>query len=478
MSWETVVGLEVHVQLKTRSKIFCPCPTTFGDAPNTNVCPVCLGLPGALPVPNREALRLAVRAALALGFAVERDTSVFARKNYFYPDLPKGYQISQFDRPLATGGALEITSPERGPVAIGITRLHLEEDAGKSFHDRIPAMTAIDFNRSGIPLVEIVSEPDLRSPAEARAYLLALKQVLEYVDVSDCNMEEGSLRVDANLSVRRPGAALGTKQEVKNMNSFATVERALNLLRDRQIATLESGAPVALTTFSAATGELRAMRTKEESHDYRYFPEPDLHPVSLSEAGIEVAAERSGLPELPAAKRLRFRRDYDLPDQDGTVLAGTRALADYYEIVVASGAPPKVAANWVLGPVLADANEHQERFRVLPSRLRELIRLVEQGTVSLQAAKRVFAEIAERDGPAAEVAERLGLVQIADRGQLDGWISTVLHAHPDEVRRYHQGEVKLLAFFMGAVMKESGGRADPRKVQSALRQKLNGPTQL
>ncbi|MBI4502949.1 MAG: Asp-tRNA(Asn)/Glu-tRNA(Gln) amidotransferase subunit GatB [Gemmatimonadetes bacterium] len=474
MSWETVVGLEVHVQLKTRSKIFCACPTTFGDPPNTNVCPVCLGLPGALPVPNREVLRLAVRAALALGFAVERDTSVFARKNYFYPDLPKGYQITQFDRPLALLGSLEILSPERGRVAIGITRLHLEEDAGKSFHDRVPGMTAVDFNRSGVPLVEIVSEPDLRSPAEARAYLVALKQVLEYAEVSDCNMEEGSLRVDANLSVRRPGAALGTKQEVKNMNSFATVERALILLRDRQIATLESNAPVALTTFSAATGELRAMRTKEESHDYRYFPEPDLTPVSVSQAGIDVVAERNRLPELPAAKRLRLARDYGLSDYDAAVLSGTRALAEYYEVVVGSGAQPKVAANWVLGSVLADANEHQGRFRVLPARLHELIRMVEQGTVSHQAAKRVFGEIAEQDAPPANVAQRLGLVQIGDAGQLDGWITTVLQSHPGEVRRYRQGEAKLLAFFMGAVMKESGGRADPKRVQSVLRERLSG----
>ncbi|HLB36418.1 MAG TPA: Asp-tRNA(Asn)/Glu-tRNA(Gln) amidotransferase subunit GatB, partial [Gemmatimonadales bacterium] len=268
MTWETVIGLEVHVQLKTRSKMFCACSTNFGDPPNTNVCPVCLGLPGALPVPNDGAVRLAVRAAMALGCEVH-GLSVFARKNYFYPDLPKGYQISQFEQPLSTGGRLDIGTLE-APRLIGITRLHLEEDAGKSLHDRFPGLTAVDFNRCGTPLIEIVSEPDLRMPEEARRYLTTLKRILEYLEVSDCNMEEGSLRVDANLSVRRPGAPLGTKQEVKNMNSFAAVERALQQLRDRQAATLDAGGKIELTTFTARTGELKPMRVKEESHDYRY----------------------------------------------------------------------------------------------------------------------------------------------------------------------------------------------------------------
>jgi aspartyl-tRNA(Asn)/glutamyl-tRNA(Gln) amidotransferase subunit B len=472
VSWETVVGLEVHVQLKTRSKMFCACSTSFGDPPNTNVCPVCLGLPGALPVPNREAVRLALRAALALGFQAH-DRSTFARKNYFYPDLPKGYQISQFDAPLATRGTLRVTSADRGAIDIGMTRLHLEEDAGKSFHDRVPGMTGVDFNRSGVPLVEIVSDPDLRSPAEARAYLVTLKQVLEYVEVSDCNMEEGSLRVDANLSVRRAGdSTLGTKQEVKNMNSFAAVEKSLTLLRDRQVAQLERGEPVELTTFSAATGELRVMRTKEESHDYRYFPEPDLPELSLAAFGVGVAEERRGLPELPGARQERFVRDLGLPAYDAAVLAGTRGLADYFEAVVRAGTEAKAAANWVMGSVLADANESGGRLRVPPARLRELIGLVDQGTVSLQAAKRVFAELATRDEPPAAVAERLGLVQEGDADKLGAWIEQVLAAHTTEVERYRNGEVKLLGFFMGQVMKESKGKADPKLVQSALKQKL------
>ena len=474
MSWETVVGLEVHVQLKTKSKMFCACSASFGDPPNTNVCPVCLGLPGALPVPNREAIRLAVRAALALNFEVH-DRSVFARKNYFYPDLPKGYQISQFDLPLSTGGKLAITSPERGGLEVGITRLHLEEDAGKSFHDRVPGMTAVDFNRSSVPLVEIVSEPDLRSPAEARAYLVTLKQILEYLEVSDCNMEEGSLRVDGNLSVRRPGeTTLGTKQEVKNMNSFAAVEKSLSLLRDQQIAELERGGTVTLTTFSAATGDLRAMRTKEESHDYRYFPEPDLPELRLTAFGIDVAAEKGGLPELPAAKQDRFVVKYGLPAYDASVLSATREVADYYETVVQAGTDPKTGANWVMGSALADAKEHDGRLRVPPARIAELAALVEKGGVSHQAAKRVFAELAARDEAPASIAERLGLVQVGDANQLGQWIDQVLAANPADVERYRNGEAKLLGFFMGLVMKASKGRADPKLVQSALKEELGG----
>ena len=355
MTWETVIGLEVHVQLATQSKMFCGCSAAFGRRSNTNVCPVCLGLPGTLPVANLEAVRLATRAALGLEFTVH-PRSFFARKNYFYPDLPKGYQISQFDRPLATNGRLRIKSPDRGEVTIGMARLHLEEDAGKSVHDRIPGRSAVDFNRSGVPLAEIVSDPDLRSPAEARAYLVALKQLLQYLDVSDCNMEEGHLRVDANLSVRPQGdSALGVKQEVKNMNSFAAVERALEQLSDRQIKLLEGSGPVELTTFSAATGELRVMRTKEESHDYRYFPEPDLPPLTLADAWID--AEGKALPELPAAKRARLQEEYGIRPYDAEVLSATRDVADYFEAVITAGGEPQSATNWVMGAVLRDAKE-------------------------------------------------------------------------------------------------------------------------
>jgi aspartyl-tRNA(Asn)/glutamyl-tRNA(Gln) amidotransferase subunit B len=470
MTWETVIGLEVHVQLKTRSKMFCRCSTNFGDPPNTNVCPVCLGLPGALPIPNEGAVSLAVRAAIALGCEVHQ-LSIFARKNYFYPDLPKGYQISQFEQPLATGGRLDIGTPGT-PHPIGITRLHLEEDAGKSLHDRFPGLTAVDFNRCGTPLVEIVSEPDLRSPEDARRYLTVLKQILEYLEVSDCNMEEGSLRVDANLSVRRPGAALGTKQEVKNMNSFAAVERALGQLRDHQIKSLEAGERVQLTTYTARTGDLTPMRVKEESHDYRYFPEPDLPPLDLRTYGIDLEQEGKNLPELPAARQRRFQDQYQIPAYDAGVLTSSRAVADYYEQVVAAGASPKEAANWVMGPVLADRNTHDGAFRVSPRRVAEVSLLVTRGTLSSQAAKAVFAELTERDGAPAQVAERLGLVQVGDANQISQWVEAVLAAHPGEVHRFRGGEEKLLAFFTGQVMKASRGKADPKRVQEILRERL------
>ena len=468
MNWETVIGLEVHLQLKTTSKMFCGCSTAFGDPPNTNVCPVCLGLPGALPVPNQQAVRLAVRAALALGCKVH-GVSIFARKNYFYPDLPKGYQISQFEHPLATAGHLDI-----GDKAIRITRLHLEEDAGKSLHDRVPNMTAVDFNRCGVPLIEIVTEPDLRTPEEARRYLVALKRVLEYLEVSDCNMEEGSLRVDANLSVRRTGAPLGTKQEVKNMNSFAAVERALGELHDRQIATLESGGQVELATHTARTGELRPMRVKEESHDYRYFPEPDLPPLVLAGFGIDPDAEGRALPELPNAKAARFVARYGIPAYDAGVLTATRAVAEYYEAVVGAGVEGKEAANWVMGPILQDANESGCAFRLAPARLAALATLVRQGAVSLQAAKQAFAAIASSDEAPRTVIERLGLTQVGDQDQLKAWIDGVLAAHPGERSRYGAGETKLLAFFMGQVMKASRGKADPKAVQPLLRRALEG----
>jgi aspartyl-tRNA(Asn)/glutamyl-tRNA(Gln) amidotransferase subunit B len=471
MTWETVIGLEVHVQLATQSKMFCGCATVFGEEPNTNVCPVCLGLPGALPVANREAVRLAMRAALALHFTVH-PVSRFARKNYFYPDLPKGYQISQFDRPLATGGRLQVASPDRGDVTIGITRLHLEEDAGKSLHDRVPNRSALDFNRSGVPLVEIVSEPDLRSPAEARAYVVVLKQLLQYLEVSDCNMEQGHLRVDANLSVHHPGDPLGVKQEVKNLNSFAATERALGQLRELQIRTLEAGDPVELTTFSAATGELRVMRTKEESHDYRYFPEPDLPPLVLDDSWI--ASERDAIPELPPAKRARFQDRYGLRPYDAEVLSDTREIADYFEEVVRAGGEAREAAKWIMGAVLQDANEHQGALRVAPPRLAALMSMVAEGRLSAQAAKRVFAELPSTSDDAPSVARRLGLLQVRDASQLTRWVDAVLEAHPDELARYRDGEAKLLGFFMGKIMQTSGGKADPKQVQEILRERLTG----
>jgi aspartyl-tRNA(Asn)/glutamyl-tRNA(Gln) amidotransferase subunit B len=472
MTWETVIGLEVHVQLLTRTKMFCGCPNRFGAEPNTLVCPVCLGLPGALPVPNAHAIRLAARAALALGCSVHGH-SVFARKNYFYPDLPKGYQISQFDRPLATGGHVDFDSPERGRISAGITRLHVEEDAGKSIHDRVPGRTAVDLNRAGTPLAEIVSEPDLRSPAEARAYLTALKQILLYTGVSDCNMEEGSLRVDANISIRPEGTtALGTKTEVKNMNSFGNVERALEAERERQIALVEAGGRIEQVTmlFNAGSGEVRPMRSKEESHDYRYFPDPDLPPLVLTPEWI--VEQQTALPELPDAKRDRLQREYGLPAYDAKVLCSERPLADYFEAVVRAGAEPKAAANWIMGEALAGYNETAV-FVVEPMRLAALIDLVKEGTVSHQAAKRVYPALAGNGESPKAVAERLGLIQVGDTDALGRWVDEVLAAHPSEVARFKAGEAKLMGFFVGQVMRKSQGKADPKGVQPVLQERLS-----
>jgi aspartyl-tRNA(Asn)/glutamyl-tRNA(Gln) amidotransferase subunit B len=472
MGWETVIGLEVHMQLRTRTKMFCADRTTFGDPPNTNVCPVCLGLPGALPVPNAEAIKLAAQAALALGCTVQQ-TSIFARKNYFYPDLPKGYQISQFDRPLATGGSVTFESSERGRVRVGITRLHVEEDAGKLLHDRFPGKTAVDLNRAGIPLAEIVSEPDLRSPAEARAYLTTLRQILVYVGASECSMEQGSLRVDANISIRRAGEGrLGTKTEVKNMNSFANVERALEAERARQVALVESGQPVEQVTllFNAATGQVKPTRAKEESHDYRYFPDPDLPPLVLTPEWI--AQQRAALPELPDAKRSRLETAYSLPAYDARVITSEANLAQYFESVVRAGADPKIAANWVMADVMTTYNESGQ-FPVSADRLTSLIGLVRQGIVSHQAAKRVYAELVRtpQEDPRA-VAERLGLVQVSDQAALSGWVDEVLAEHPEEVARFRGGETKLMAFFVGQIMKRSKGKADPKGVQPVLQKRL------
>jgi len=471
-SWETVIGLETHVQLRTASKMFCSCSAAFGAPPNTNVCPLCLGLPGALPAPNEQALKLAVRAALALSCTVH-PRSIFARKNYFYPDLPKGYQISQFEQPLSTNGALSYLSPDRGVVTATIVRLHIEEDAGKSLHDRFPKQTAIDLNRCGVPLVEIVTGPDFRSPHEARAYLQTLKQVLEYAGVSDCDMEKGSLRVDANLSIRRAGqSALGTKTEVKNINSFAYVEKALTVERDRQMAVLEAGGTITQQTmlYDSKTNAVRPQRSKEESHDYRYFPDPDLPPLVLSEEFI--TEQQTLLPELPAKKRERFAAQYALNMTDAAVITAERAVADYYEAVVHAGADSKIAANWVMTEVLADAKDHGEALRVPPGALANLIGLVRGGTLSHQAAKRVFGEVAERGGEPRNVAEALGVVQVGDTGVVAGWVSEVLAANPTEVTRYKSGEVKLLQFFVGQVMKVSRGKADPKLVQKVLEEKL------
>jgi aspartyl-tRNA(Asn)/glutamyl-tRNA(Gln) amidotransferase subunit B len=471
-TYEMVVGLEVHVQLKTLTKAFCGCSTDFGALPNVNTCPVCLALPGALPVLNAEAVRLAVRAALALDCNVN-PTSVFARKNYFYPDLPKGYQISQYDLPLALHGALQIQLPHSDAARhIGITRLHMEEDAGKSVHDRFPGATAIDLNRAGVPLVEIVSEPDMRSAAEAGAYLRTLKQILEYADVSDVSMEEGSLRVDANVSARPHGATmLGTKTEVKNMNSFSAVERALQAEFERHCAMLDRGETILQQTmlWDATKGEVRPARSKEESHDYRYFPEPDLPPLVLDEA--YVSKVRQELPELPGVIKRRFADQYLLPPTDVEVLTATPALAAYFEAVSLTHGDAKNSANWVMGEVSAALKDQTftiDRFPVLAPDLAALLDMIRDGRVSHTAGKTIFAAMVRTGKSAAAIAEEDGLTQVGDDTALVQWIDEVLVELPNEASRFKAGEKKLTGVLVGAVMKKSKGRADPKKVNQLL----------
>ena len=475
-TYEMVVGLEVHVQLKTSTKAFCLCSTSFGDAPNTNVCPVCLALPGALPVLNEKAVQLAIRAAIALGCEVH-ERSIFARKNYFYPDLPKGYQISQYDKPLATGGHLDITTQDTGhKTTVGITRVHMEEDAGKSLHDRFHGVTAIDLNRSGVPLIEIVSEPDMRSATEAGAYLRTLKQILEYMDVSDVSMEEGSLRVDANVSARKRGESrLGQKTEVKNMNSFSGVERALEVEFARQCAILERGGTIEQQTmlWDAGTGQVRPARTKEASHDYRYFPEPDLPPLVIDRKWIADARER--LPELPSARRERFERDYKLGGYDIEVLTASPALADYFEGVARQHGDAKAAANWVMGEVLAalkTTGQGIAHFAVRPADLATLLNMVRDGVVSHTAGKLVFAAMVRTGDPPTDIAKRDGLLKVSDDDALRRWIDEVLAEHPREADRFAAGEKKLQGVLIGAAMKKSKGSADPKRLAQLLAERF------
>jgi aspartyl-tRNA(Asn)/glutamyl-tRNA(Gln) amidotransferase subunit B len=421
---------------------------------------------------NGRAVSLAARAALALGCSVQA-RSVFARKNYFYPDLPKGYQISQFDRPLALGGWLPVGEGRR----IGITRVHMEEDAGKSIHDRFAGWSAIDLNRAGTPLIEIVSEPDLRSGAEAREYLLRLKEILEYTDVSDANMEEGSLRVDANVSIRPRGEdTLGTKTEIKNMNSFAATERAIDVEFQRQVRLREAGERVISQTllWDGAANTVRPQRSKEESHDYRYFPDPDLPPLDLDATWIE--ARRAELPELPAARRDRLVAQHGIPAADAGVLTGSAALADYFEALAAAHGDGRVSSTWVMGDLLAWLNDRKLGIReapVAPASLAGLLDLVRDGALSRTAARQVFFAMMDEQGarPAAAVADALGLRQVSDDGALIAWVDAVMADHPDEVRRLRDGEQKLLGVLVGQVMKRSGGRADPKRVNQLLRER-------
>ena len=477
--YEPVIGLEVHVQLLTASKAFCGCSVRFGDPPNTNVCPVCLGLPGALPVMNRKALDLAMRAALALNINVN-SASRFARKNYFYPDLPKGYQISQSDMPLALRGWLEI---EVGGVQkrIGITRLHMEEDAGKSMHEGFPdsaTRSYIDLNRCGTALVEIVSEPDMRSPAEAYAYLTAIKQVLLYTEVSDCNMEEGSLRCDANVSVRRRGAEkFGAKVEVKNLNSFRYLQKALEYEIQRQIAALESGDKISQETrlWNVSSGKTEQMRSKEFAHDYRYFPEPDLAPVHVTEQMI--ANVRGAMPELPAAKRARFSTGYGLSAYDAGVLSDSRALADYFEATVAAGATAKTAANWIAVELLRrlnDAGKEIEGSPVTPNALAALLKEVESGKITAASGKKVFATMFETGREPAQIIAEEGYASLVDSAEIGRVCREVIEKNPDNLAKYRAGNEGMFKFFVGQAMRATRGQADPKLINDTLR-RLLGP---
>lgn len=474
-AFEMVVGLEVHVQLLARTKAFCRCATDFGAPPNTNVCPVCLGLPGALPVLNERVVDLALRAAIALDCEIH-PVSVFARKNYFYPDLPKGYQISQYDRPLATAGRLTSDGAAGAPATVRITRVHIEEDAGKSVHDRFAGVSAIDLNRAGVPLIEIVSEPDIRSATAAGAYLRTLKQLLEYLEVSDVNMEEGSLRVDANVSARPAGSpTLGTKTELKNLNSFSNVERALDAEFSRQCALLSAGERVIQQTmlWDAGSSTVRPARSKEESHDYRYFPDPDLPPLIVD--SNRVARLRKALPELPAARKARYRDAFGLGPYDADVLTADRSLGNYFEEVARAHRDPKAAANWVMGEVRAALNARRleiDRFPVRPADVAELLDLVAEGTLSGTAAKRVFTVMTETGERAPAIAAREGLAQIRDDASLRDWIDQVIAEHASEAARCARGERKLLGVLVGFVMKKSKGRADPRRVNQLLAERL------
>lgn len=464
-TYEAVIGLECHAQLLTNSKLFCSCSTRFGDAPNANTCPVCLGLPGALPVLNRVAVRLATKAALALNCTVNLE-SQWARKNYFYADLPRGYQISQYDRPLAENGRIG---------AVRIQRIHMEEDAGKSLHDGLPdsdKFTYLDFNRSGVPLVEIVSAPDIRNSTEAHDYLARLKQILEYLDVCDGSMEEGSFRCDANVSVRPVGQEeFGTRTELKNINSFRFVQKAIDFEVQRQIAVIEGGGRIVQETrlWNSVKDKTVSMRSKEEAHDYRYFPDPDLPLLVLDDEALK-NVQRT-IVELPAARRARFVAQYALSEYDSAILTATRAVADFYEETVRLSSQPKISANWIMGDLMRFVKD-LSKTPIYPPMLAEMILMVEKGTISGKSAKLVFEEMVKSGKSPSTIVEEQGLLQISDDSAIEQIVDQVVAENVQVVEQFRAGKAETLGFFVGQVMKRTGGRANPEQVNECLRKKL------
>jgi aspartyl-tRNA(Asn)/glutamyl-tRNA(Gln) amidotransferase subunit B len=476
MEFEPVIGLEVHAQLKTKTKIFCACSTAFGAPPNTHTCPVCLGMPGVLPVLNKKVVEYTMRMALATHCSIQPQ-SRFARKNYFYPDLPKGYQISQYELPIAQHGYVEVEVNGR-THRIGITRIHMEEDAGKLGHDPHRPISMVDFNRTGVPLIEIVSEPDIRAPEAAGAYLRQLRAIVRYLGICDGNLEEGSFRCDANISIRpRQTETLGTRTELKNLNSFKHVEKALQYEIERQKEVLLDGGQVIQETrlWDPHENRTHSMRGKEEAHDYRYFPDPDLLPLVIDADWIETV--KTSLPELPADKKQRFIADYGLPSYDAEVLTSDRNLADYFEACVQHFDRPKQVSNWIMGSLLGLLNAEGKSIDQAPisaSDLAEMLKLVDDGTISGKIAKSVFDEMATSGKSARLIVEEQGLVQISDSSAIDDIVSKILADSPAEVQAYKSGKTKLLGFFVGQVMRETRGQANPKMVNATLKKKLAG----